>query len=159
MLLAGIIGASLMLGASAFEIKNTYAEGQFTDVPSSEWYASEVKSTYELGLMNGVGGGLFAPNGNVTVAEAITMASRAASIYAGETIESADGEWYQMYVNYAIAKGFVKEGQFADYNANATRFEVAEIFAKAMPEGYFSAKNNANECAEVVITLEALLID
>ena len=45
MLLAGIIGASLMLGASAFEIKNTYAEVQFTDVPSAEWYASDVKST------------------------------------------------------------------------------------------------------------------
>ncbi len=150
LLISGILGAvAVSTAAGAFELKNTYTEGQFTDVPSSEWYASEVKSTYELGLMNGIGGGLFSPDGNVTVAEAITMASRASSIYAGETIENASGEWYQMYVNYAVKKGFIDDGQFADYNAYAKRYEVAEIFAKAMPEGYFTAKNNVEAIPDV----------
>ena len=154
LILAGVLCAALALGASAFEIKNTYTDGMFSDVPESEWYAGEVKSTYELGLMNGVGGGLFSPGGNVTLAEAITMASRASSIYSGETIESADGEWYQMYVNYALAKGFIKDGQFADYNANATRSEVAGIFAKAMPEGYFTVKNDISVIPDVSDNME-----
>ena len=90
----GAITAALLTlsAAAAFDKVNTYADGQFSDVKASEWYAKEVKSTYELGLMNGTGGGLFAPDGNVTVAEAITMAARAAASYAGETIEAADGE-------------------------------------------------------------------
>ena len=88
-LFAAALAVTMTVGASAaFTKTNTYTEGQFTDVPSAEWYAKEVKSTFELGLMNGIGGGLFDPDGNVTVAEAITMASRAASINAGETIPS-----------------------------------------------------------------------
>ena len=88
-LFAAALAVTMTVGASAaFTKTNTYTDGQFTDVPSAEWYAKEVKSTFEHGLMNGIGGGLFGPNGNVTVAEAITMASRAASIIAGETFPS-----------------------------------------------------------------------
>ena len=63
--------AAFTLTAAAFSKTNTYTDGMFTDVPAEQWYASEVKSTYELGLMQGVGGGLFQPDGNVTVAEAV----------------------------------------------------------------------------------------
>ena len=109
LLIGSLLAASLAVTACAFEKTNTYTPGQFTDVPQTEWYASEVASTYELGLMNGVGGGLFAPDGNVTVAEAITMAARASAINAGTAIDmTAGGEWYTPYVNYAIAAGFVK---------------------------------------------------
>ena len=45
--------------AAGFEKTNTYTDGQFTDVPAAEWYAKEVQSTYELGLMNGIGGGSY----------------------------------------------------------------------------------------------------
>jgi len=149
-LFAAALAVMMTVGASAaFTKTNTYTEGQFTDVPSAEWYAKEVKSTFELGLMNGIGGGLFDPNGNVTVAEAITMASRAASINAGETIPSADGEWYQMYVNYATSKGFVKEGQFDNFDRPAKRYEVAKIFEDAMPDGYFAAKNDVAAIPDV----------
>ena len=144
---------SLGTAAAGFEKTKTYTDGQFTDVPVTEWYAAEVKSTYELGLMNGIGGGLFDPDGNVTVAEAITMASRAASINAGETIANADGEWYQMYVNYALSKGFVKEGQFDSFDRPAKRYEVASVFENAMPDGYFSAKNYVAEIPDVDASL------
>lgn len=70
-----VAAAALTLTAAAFSKTNTYTDGMFTDVPAEQWYASEVKSTYELGLMQGVGGGLFQPDGNVTVAEAVTMAA------------------------------------------------------------------------------------
>jgi hypothetical protein len=77
-ILSAILATLLSASASAaFAKTNTYTDGQFTDVPAAEWYAKEVASTYELGLMNGIGGGLFDPEGNVTVAEAVTMACRA----------------------------------------------------------------------------------
>ncbi|MBQ8758603.1 MAG: S-layer homology domain-containing protein, partial [Clostridia bacterium] len=150
MLLSAIAAALLTVSASAaFEKTNTYTDGQFSDIPTEAWYASEVKSTYELGLMNGTGGGLFLPEGNVTVAEAITMASRASAAFSGETIASADGEWYQMYVNYAVSKGFVEEGKFDNFDRPAKRYEVAEIFANAMPDGYFTAVNDVMDIHDV----------
>ena len=150
-LFAALLSAAFALsaGAAGFAKTETYTPGQFTDVPESEWYAAEVQSTYELGLMNGVGGSLFAPEGDVTVAEAITMAARAASIGAGETIAAADGEWYAPYVNYALAKGFVAEGQFDNYDRPAKRREVAVLFEGAMPDGYFAAQNDVSSIPDV----------
>lgn len=145
-----VICASLLVASAAgFSKTKTYTDGQFTDVPASEWYAGEVKSTYELGLMNGIGEGLFDPNGNVTVAEAVTMAARASATYLGETIPSAGGEWYQMYVNYALTKGFVKAGQFDNFDRPAKRHEVAQLFENAMPEGFFVAKNDVKDIPDV----------
>ena len=135
-LFAALLAATLSVGAGAagFNKTGTYTQGQFTDVPGTEWYAGEVAGAYELGLMNGVGGGLFSPDGNVTVAEAITMASRASAIYAGETIDTtASGEWYTPYVNYAAAKGIIKADAFDNYDRAATRSEVAVIFKNALP--------------------------
>ena len=150
--LIGLIlaGALAVSASAAFAKTGTYTEGQFTDVPNTEWYAAEVASAFELGLMNGTGGGLFAPDGDVTVAEAITMASRAAAINAGETIDtSTGGEWYTPYVNYAVSKGFVTDGQFDNFDRPAKRYEVAVIFEKAMPEGYFTAQNSVDAIPDV----------
>ncbi len=150
-IIGAILAGALAVSASAaFAKTGTYTEGQFTDVPATEWYATEVASAFELGLMNGTGGGLFAPDGDVTVAEAITMASRAAAINAGETIDtSTGGEWYTPYVNYAVSKGFVTDGQFDNFDRPAKRYEVAVIFEKAMPEGYFAAKNDVTAIPDV----------
>ena len=150
-IIGAILAGALAVSASAaFAKTGTYTEGHFTDVPATEWYATEVASAFELGLMNGTGGGLFAPDGDVTVAEAITMASRAAAINAGETIDtSTGGEWYTPYVNYAVSKGFVTDGQFDNFDRPAKRYEVAVIFEKAMPEGYFAAKNDVTTIPDV----------
>ena len=149
----GLVAATLTgaaLGAGFAKTK-TYTDGEFTDVPTAEWYAKEVASTYELGLMNGIGGGLFDPNGNVTVAEAITMASRANAIYAGGAVGAAAAgeEWFMPYVNYAKSMGFVAEGQFDDYNRPAKRFEVAKLFEDAMPQGYYTAQNSVADIPDV----------
>ena len=39
-----------------FAKTKTYTEGQFTDVPATEWYASSVKDAFEFGIMNGKDG-------------------------------------------------------------------------------------------------------
>ena len=72
---------------AAFEKVNTYSNN-FSDVKDSNWFYENVKTAYELGFMNGKSEGAFDPNGNVTVAEGITMAARLHSIYYGTDIES-----------------------------------------------------------------------
>ena len=80
--------ASLATGAfAAFEKVNTY-ENDFSDVNEKNWFCDDVKTAYELGFMNGKSEGIFDPNGNVTVAEGITMASRLHSIYNGYDVDS-----------------------------------------------------------------------
>ena len=93
--------------------------------------------------MNGRDNGTFDPNGNVTLAEAITVASRVNALYNGKTIAAAAAgqKWYDTYVAYAQTAGIIKAGQFADVTRPATRSEVAVMFANAMPAAWFTAKN------------------
>ena len=87
-----VLFVALMLATSAFatfEKVNTY-NNDFSDVKDTNWFANDVKSAYELGFMNGKGEGLFDPNGNVTVAEGITMAARVHAIYNGKDITKAE---------------------------------------------------------------------
>ncbi len=84
-----VVLATLMLAVSvnaAFEKVNTY-DNNFSDVKDSAWYAENVKTAYELGFMNGKSEGKFDPNGNVTVVEALTMASRLHAIYNGTEVK------------------------------------------------------------------------
>lgn len=74
---------------AAFEKVNTY-DNNFSDVKDTNWFAKDVISSYELGFMNGKAEGLFDPNGNVTVAEGITMAARVHAIYNGKEITKAE---------------------------------------------------------------------
>ena len=146
---------AISVSAAGFTKTQDYPDGKFTDVASGKWYAAEVKSSYELGLMNGQSDTLFAPEGNVTVAEGITMASRVHSIYNGKTIaEKNGGKWYDMYIAYAIENGLIKDGQFTNYDRNIMRYEMAVMFANAMPDSYFAAKNNVKDIPDVAKTEE-----
>ena len=132
-LIAGSIAAlAFITGATAadFTKSKTYANN-FADVPESEWYASSVKDAYEFGIMNGDSANTFSPDGTLTVAEGITIASRIHATANGKEIPAANGEWYQMYVDYAVANGLMNDGKFDNYDVNIKRFEIAELFAAA----------------------------
>lgn len=134
--------------ASGFEKTRSY-ENNFTDIPADAWYASEVASAYELSLMEGIGGSLFDPDGSVTVAEAVTMASRASAIYADKQIPDASGAWYTPYIRYALSAGIIADGQFDDYDRPASRAEVASLFAHALPAKWFAEKNDVTSINDV----------
>jgi len=146
---AVVVTLTVTVSATGFLKTRTYSEGTFKDVKSTSWYAKEVASAYELGFMNGKAEGQFAPDGNVTVAEAITMASRVHSIYNGKEIVKTEGKWYDMYVQYALANGIISEGQYTNFDRNIMRYEMAVMFADSMPESYFSAKNNVKSIPDV----------
>lgn len=117
---------------------NHYSAGQFTDVSDRDWFAGSVGEAYEFGLMSGREANAFEPGGSVSVAEAITMASRIHSLYTkGENVTgpSAGGAWYQVYLDYALVNGIIGIATYqSDVTAAATRAQFAEILALALPK-------------------------
>ena len=85
------------------------AAGAFTDVPETHWAYEYIRDAVEYGLVDGVGDGRFAPGGEVTGAQFLTMIVRAN--YAGEVQDAQAGEaWYQPYVDVAAAHGLLTHG-------------------------------------------------
>ena len=137
-----------------FEEANSYTSGQFSDVDENQWYGSSaqgvIATAYKYGLMRGSGGTTFNPGGNVTVAEAITVAARVRNIYNGGSGEFTQGDpWYQVYVDYAVSSGIIADSDFTDYNRAATRAEMAYIFSRSMPPAEFTRLNIVSSLPDV----------
>ena len=115
-----------------------YTAGQFVDVSDGDWFAGSVREAYEFGLMSGKDDNVFDPNGNVSIAQAVTIASRIHSLYTrGENVPetSAGGAWYQMYLDYAFQNGIIGKGVYeSDAEKMATRAQFAQILACALPK-------------------------
>ena len=128
--------------------------GVFTDVDENAWYGfynqKVIASAYEYGLMKGNGDTTFNPTGNVTIAEAITIAARVHSIYttgAEDFVQS--NPWYQVYIDYAVANGIIFTNSFNDYSRAATRAEMAYIFSRSLPQTEFEERNTVNSLPDV----------
>lgn len=63
--------------------------GTFSDVAPSQWYAGCVGTASKYGIVSGVGGGLFDPDGVITRQEAAVMVTRAAALCGMGTVLSA----------------------------------------------------------------------
>lgn len=124
-----------------FERVTVYFQDQFSDVPANQWYTESVAEAFELGLMKGDSDTTFNPHGDVTVAEAVTMAARIYSTYTTGSASAADNAaapegsaWYRRYFEYAYENGIIS---YAFYNSDATqkanRGQFAEIFANSLP--------------------------
>ena len=85
LLLAAVLAIGMLPSAFAgyenFNAQATYTAGQFTDVPETAWYAQNVRTAYEYGLINGQSATTFAPDSSLTVAEAVKLAASLHSIY------------------------------------------------------------------------------
>ncbi|MCL1835188.1 MAG: S-layer homology domain-containing protein [Oscillospiraceae bacterium] len=132
-----------------------YASGQFSDVDEDAWYGlndqKAVATAYTHKLMQGTGADAFNPLGNVTLAQAITIAARVHAIYStGDYNYFKEGAtWYRVYVDYALEKEIIESGDFADYDRAATRAEMAYIFSRSLPAHEFEAKNTVNSLPDV----------
>jgi len=137
-----------------FEFTNEFTAETFVDVTSTDWFYGDVEKSYKLGLMNGMGGSKFDPDGAVTIAQAITVAARIHAICNNrkEPKAATGSEWYTPYVNYAIEAKIITNGQFTDYTANATRKQVAQIFANCTSEEWLNQINTFSSIPGVVST-------
>ncbi len=114
----------------------------FSDVPAGQYYAGPAAWAADNGIVNGIGGGLFAPNNNVTrqqmaaiiyaYAKMMKMdvkADKAATDAFNAMPDSAQvASWAKDAFIWAVGKGVIKgkDGNLAP-NATATRAEVAQI--------------------------------
>ena len=112
----------------------------FTDVPQSAWYYNDVKTAWELGLIDGTTATTFSPNNSLTYAEAVKLAACMHQLYMTGAVSLTNGNpWYQSYVDYAKGNGIINK----DYNwtAPATRADYIEIFANALPAEAYKVIN------------------
>ena len=136
-------GMTAFAALDNFSIVAMYYDGLFTDVSSSAWYAPNVKTAYMYDLVKGGANNKFDPTGNMTVAQAITLAARIHSIYHTGSANFTQGSpWYQVYVTYALQNGIIYSGQFDNYNSPAKRTDFASIMAKSLPDYEFNAINS-----------------
>ncbi|MBQ6430614.1 MAG: S-layer homology domain-containing protein [Oscillospiraceae bacterium] len=119
---------------------------KFNDVKENAWYYDAVNYAVRNGLMNGVGGGRFAPNEPMTRAMLVTVLWR----YEGEPKEGKntftdvpDGQWYTQAVAWAAHNGIVGgvgSGKF-DPSGNITREQMAAILYRyADKKGFDTSK-------------------
>ena len=119
--------------------KSTSTNIYYNDIPSESWYFDDVQKACTLDFMRGYSKQRFAPDADITIAEALAIAARIHSIYyTGSALFSQGTPWYQVYVNYANETGICTE-RFDDYGRAATRAEFVRILAKALPESEFSS--------------------
>ena len=105
----------------------------FLDVPKSFWGYESIERAAQLGYVNGVGGGKFEPNRQLTRAEFVTMLYRMAGKSAASTAAAftdvPQNAWYRDAVNWAAEKGYVNGTGENSFNPDGkiTRQEVVTI--------------------------------
>ncbi len=118
-----------------FETSHSECPGSmYIDMPAySNWAHEGIDFCTGKGLMNGVGNGMFAPDGTVTRAQLVTilyrMAGEPAVVTNGTFVDVPMGQWYSNAIEWAAANNIVKgvgNGKF-NPNASITREQIATI--------------------------------
>ena len=126
------------------------AANPFTDVTAQQ---EDILIAYQMGFVNGMGDGTFAPKGTLTRAQAVTMLGRVAELV--QTGAVADGaalkkgekqvsfsdgaaidSWAVHYVNYFVSHGVIEgmgNGAFAP-RANMTREQALKVAVAALEQ-------------------------
>ncbi len=113
----------------------------FSDVSQDAWYYAYVQTAYNFGIINGKSETIFDPNAGLTCAEAAKIAAviHNQKRYDGEKAEfQMLGEnWYDVYVQYCYANAILEDYIVFDWNANATRAQMAYLFSRCDMERCF----------------------
>lgn len=145
------MAAVLLAAALTLPCWNLAAKAAFSDVPSNAWYAQDVAAAEKYGILQGTGNGRFSPDGNLTLAQAITMAARTYAYERGETIPKTGGStWYSDFLQYASDKGICAIGEFgAAYDNFCNRLTMAKLFARVVPESTATQRNDVTSLPDV----------
>jgi hypothetical protein len=107
--------------------------GGYTDVYTADWYSDEVEYCTRGGFMNGMGGGIFAPDANTTRAEFAMVLYRLEGCPEGNLFDPftdvIKGSWYQKAVAWAYQNGVVKgvSETIFEPNSNITREQMVAM--------------------------------
>ena len=110
----------------------------FTDVAEGAWYYDSVYYAWQEDLIDGVTADKYQPDGSLTVAQAIKLASALHEMLnrGYVTLENGTANWYDTYVDYAVNNGII-EAKYQSYtkaqmDTAITRNEFVHIFHGAM---------------------------
>lgn len=127
-----------LLPATALAVENS----PFTDVETTDWFYDGVQYTYEHGMMNGTGNGMFSPNMATTRGMIVTILHRlegTPSAHGMSFSDVASGKWYSEAVSWASSKDIVNgygNGRFGPEDT-ITREQMATILYRyANYKGY-----------------------
>ncbi len=120
-------------------------ENVFTDVPDGQWFSAAVRWAAKNGVVNGIGGGKFDPDGNITREQMAVILFRYANKLGldthkrGEFSSFEDGGAVSDYaldaVRWAVAEGVIggslEHGRlYLNPQGSATRAEVATLLMR-----------------------------
>lgn len=116
----------------------------FKDVASNAWYYTAVDSAYQTGIIAGTSATEFAPDHNITLAQAVTFAARMHQYTqtGAVTLQNDPDVWYRSYVEYCREYGMIDPKEYEGrWNSYATRAEMVKIFHACLPEDSFAPIN------------------
>jgi hypothetical protein len=116
-------------------------EPHFIDVPAYEWYAGAVEWAFQMGLVNGVGGGKFAPEDPISREQMAVMINRymafkEMTVIIDETPDAADYEdissWAFDAVTAMRALGIIPDSEdgLFDPRGKVTNFDADAVFER-----------------------------
>ena len=112
----------------------------FTDIKPSDWFYNDVLYAYRTGLIDGRTATTYAPNDNLTYAEAVKLAACMHQLHTTGSVALTNGNpWYQNYVDYAKSNNIISRDY--SWNTQATRAGYIDIFANALPDSALPAIN------------------
>lgn len=111
------------------------AKKSYSDVKEKNWFYEVVMYVSDKGLMTGVGGNRFDPNGTMSRAMFVTVLGRMCGAFEEETDAFTDvkhGTWYSGYVGWANETGVVKGYNDNTFKPNApvSRQEAAIMISR-----------------------------
>ncbi|PWK05978.1 S-layer homology domain-containing protein [Tumebacillus permanentifrigoris] len=98
--------AAMLVRALGLQPSNS---APFSDVAATDWFAQDVASVYEAGLVNGVGNGQFDPNADISRQDLTVMLSNAIKMLnipkkqGSEHVEYVDASGFASYAKDSIA--------------------------------------------------------
>ena len=127
---AAVIASKLDTGAAGQKIDWTSSTCSFADVDAA-WSYAYINYASQHGIMDGVGGNKFNPNGTLTVAEAIVLAVKAAGLRADVAKLDEISKPSFWATNWIAVAGGANEDKI-DLTANVTVFDYTAPCSRAM---------------------------
>lgn len=122
--------AKILMGVFGLT-SEAFTTSSFSDVPTDAWYFNYVETAYNLGIINGVDDGVFAPNANITRQDMCVMVVRAAEV-SGKSISAVNE-----------AKVFADEASIADYAKSAVTTLQTGGIVDGVSDTVFAPLDNA----------------
>ena len=120
---------------------------RFRDVDDDAWFGANksdiLRTVSELGILLPDSYMRFYPDRNITTGQVIRAAVMINRIYHGYTglLGENNGD-YQIYADYAVSAGIIRQGELTDLAKDATRQEMAYIFYNSLPESEIASKRH-----------------